>query len=51
VSNEIERRTGVPHETPQLLILKADELVFSASHFQIKAATVKEEIKRLNGDG
>lgn len=51
VSNEIERRTGVPHETPQLLILRDEKVVFSASHFQVKAATVTDEIKRLNGDG
>ena len=51
VSNEIERRTGVPHETPQLLILRNDKVVFTASHFQVKAATVQEEIKRQNGDG
>jgi len=51
VSNEISRRTGVPHETPQLLILRNGEVVFSASHFQVKAATVAEELKRLNGDG
>lgn len=51
VSNEIVRRTGIPHETPQLLILRNGEVVFSASHFQVKAATASEEIKRLNGDG
>jgi len=26
-------------------------VVFSASHFQVKAATVEAEIKRINGDG
>ncbi|HSQ23033.1 MAG TPA: bacillithiol system redox-active protein YtxJ [Pyrinomonadaceae bacterium] len=51
VSNEIERRTGVPHETPQILILHNDEVVFNASHFQVKAETVKKELNRLNGDG
>jgi bacillithiol system protein YtxJ len=51
VSNEIALRTGVPHETPQLLILRNGEVVFSASHFQVKAATVAEALKRLNGDG
>ena len=50
VSDEIERRTGVPHETPQLLILRNDEVVFTASHFQVKAEIVKEELNRLNGD-
>ena len=51
VSDEIEKRTGIPHETPQLLILRNDQVVFTASHFQVKAETVKQEIKRLNGDG
>lgn len=51
VSDEISRRTGVAHETPQLLILRNDQVVFSASHFQVKAATVKEELHRLNSDG
>lgn len=50
VSNEIERRTGVPHETPQVLILRNDEVVFNASHFQVKAETVKHQLNRLNGD-
>lgn len=51
VSDEIERRTGVPHETPQVLILRNDEVVYNASHFQVKAETVKDQLKRLNGDG
>lgn len=51
VSDEIERRTGVPHETPQLLILRNEKVVFSASHFQVKAETVKDQLNRLNGNG
>jgi len=51
VSNEIEKRTGVPHETPQILILRNDQVVFNASHFQVKADTVKDQLNRLNGDG
>ena len=51
VSAEIERRTGVPHETPQVLILRNNEVVFNASHFQVKAETVKDQLNRLNGDG
>lgn len=51
VSNEIERRTGVPHETPQVLILRNDEVVFKASHFQVKAEIVRDQLNRLNGNG
>jgi monothiol bacilliredoxin len=51
VSNEIVRRTGVPHETPQVLILRDDKVVFNASHFQVKAETVKDQLSRLSGNG
>ena len=50
VSDEIERRTGIAHETPQILILRDNKVVFTASHFQVKAQTVKEELSRLNGN-
>lgn len=40
VSNEIARRTGVRHETPQTLILRNGEVVWSASHFDITADEV-----------
>lgn len=51
VSTEIERRTGIPHETPQVLILRNNEVVFNASHFQVKAEIVTAQLNRLNGDG
>jgi bacillithiol system protein YtxJ len=47
VSDEIERRWSVDHETPQVLIIQGGEVVWSASHFQIKAANVEAA---LNGD-
>ena len=40
VSNEIERRFRVGHETPQVLIVRGDEVAWNASHFDIKAAAV-----------
>ncbi len=41
VSDEIEKRWHVDHETPQVLIVKDDEVVWSASHFQVKASEVQ----------
>jgi bacillithiol system protein YtxJ len=35
VSNEIEKRTGVAHETPQVFIMRDREVLWSASHSRI----------------
>jgi bacillithiol system protein YtxJ len=45
VSNEIERRWGVSHETPQILIVRGDEVAWNASHFDIKAAAVSSALE------
>ena len=41
VSNEIEKRWSLPHETPQVLIVRAGKLVWEASHFSVKAQEVE----------
>jgi bacillithiol system protein YtxJ len=41
VSNEIEARTGVAHETPQVFIIRDREVLWSASHSRIKAEAVE----------
>lgn len=40
VSNEIEARTGVAHETPQVFVIRDRQVLWSGSHGQIKAAAV-----------
>jgi len=40
LSDEIEARTGVEHETPQVFIIRNGEVLWSASHGQIKAEAV-----------
>ncbi|MGZ8846118.1 MAG: bacillithiol system redox-active protein YtxJ [Pyrinomonadaceae bacterium] len=47
VSEEVVRRTGVPHETPQVLILRDDKVLFTASHFDVKAETIEAELRRI----
>ncbi len=45
VSNEIEKRWQVAHETPQVLIVRDGKIVWEASHFQIKAVAVEAALK------
>ena len=45
LSNEIASRFAVPHETPQVLIVRDGKLAWSASHFRITADAVKRAVK------
>jgi monothiol bacilliredoxin len=49
VSDELEKRTGIAHETPQLLIFSKGKVVWSASHGQIKAAAVEAALEEIAG--
>ena len=40
VSDEIEKRWSVDHESPQVLIVRDGRVVWDASHFQVKAQDV-----------
>lgn len=44
VSNEIEKKFQVIHESPQLLIIQNGEVAYHASHGRIKAEKIKEFI-------
>jgi bacillithiol system protein YtxJ len=48
VSEDIEKRTGIAHETPQLLIFRNGEVVFTASHGQIRAEAVAAALEEIN---
>ena len=49
VSDEIEKRTGIGHETPQLFIFRNGEVVWTAAHGQIKAEAVEAALQETNG--
>ena len=49
VSREVEARTGVPHESPQALVLRGGQAVWSASHFDITADAVERALKNAEG--
>ena len=50
VSDEIEKRWQVSHETPQVLIVRDGTVLWNASHFQVKAADVESALNEANGD-
>ncbi len=50
LSTEIEQRTGVNHESPQVLVLRKGKVVWDASHWKVKADAVQEAVKK-NADG
>jgi bacillithiol system protein YtxJ len=50
LSMEVERITGVCHESPQLLILNDGQAVWSASHRRVTAPAIEQALARLNGE-
>lgn len=40
LSNEIEEKLGVPHESPQVIVLNKGQVTWNASHFKITAEAV-----------
>ena len=45
LSNEIESRFALPHETPQVLVVRDGLLTWSASHFRITADAVNRAVE------
>jgi len=48
VSNEIEVQTGISHETPQVFIMHNRQVLWSASHGQIKADAIKAVLLEIS---
>jgi monothiol bacilliredoxin len=46
LSREIEKQTGIRHESPQVLVLENGKVVWNASHFKVKAQAVTEALNR-----
>jgi len=45
VSNEIAARTGIRHESPQAIVLRNGEAVWTASHFDITSEAVERALR------
>jgi len=47
ISNEIAQRTGVRHESPQLLFLHKGEVIWNGSHHHVTAKNVEKIISAI----
>jgi len=47
ISNAIEKKSGIEHESPQVLILKDKKVVWNASHRQVTAENVEAALGKL----
>jgi thioredoxin 1 len=45
VSNEIERRTGIRHQSPQAIVIRDGEAVYHASHYDITADDIRVHLE------
>jgi len=45
VSREIAERTGVRHESPQVIVLRNGKAVWNASHFDVTATAVADAVQ------
>ncbi len=45
LSKEIEEKLGVPHESPQVIVLNKGQVAWNASHFKITADAVTAAVR------
>lgn len=50
VSNAIARTLGVRHETPQALLVRDGQMLWTASHYRVTADAVETALKEFLGD-
>ena len=46
LSREIEKRTGIRHETPQVIVIEKGKVVWNASHWKVTAQAVTDAVQR-----
>jgi bacillithiol system protein YtxJ len=51
VSDEIGKRMGLAHETPQVMIVSDGRVAWTASHGQVKAAAVEAALREQSAKG
>jgi bacillithiol system protein YtxJ len=51
VSDELEKRLGLEHETPQVMIVSNGKVAWTASHGQVKAAAVEAALAEQSAKG
>ena len=51
LSAEIERRFNLPHETPQVLVVRDNQVVWHASHGRVRAQEVESAVAENSQQG
>jgi bacillithiol system protein YtxJ len=51
ISREVESRTGVRHESPQALVLRDGQVIWSATHFDVTADAVRRAMQQAGEKG
>ena len=51
LAREVERRTGVRHESPQLILLVDGRVAWHASHHRVTAKGVRQAVERADAGG
>ena len=46
LSKEVETKTGVRHETPQVIVIEKGKVVWNASHWKVTAQAVADAVQR-----
>jgi bacillithiol system protein YtxJ len=49
LSREVAARTGVEHESPQVILLAGGEVLYDASHFEVRADELARELDAAEG--
>ena len=50
LSNEIENRLGIRHESPQVIVLRNGQVVWDASHFRITSDAVADAVSKAHSE-
>ena len=50
LSGRIAESLGVPHESPQVILLQGGRPVWNGSHFAVTAVALEKELERLSGN-
>lgn len=47
ISDNVEKKFGVRHESPQILVIKNGECIYDNSHIQIDYSKIKEHLNKF----
>ncbi len=49
LSQQVTKTYGIPHESPQVLLIQHEECVYDTSHMSINYQVLKEQVNQITG--